>query len=224
MYGALYVVDDLDDYLADPESYLKRHPLPVLDPLLKSNRPRKAWTLDDLAGAVEQLKSGRSYSNGKQMFQVAACVSCHRLNGVGETIGPDLAKPDPKTTPLDTLKNVLDPSLKIDDKYRTYAFEMSSGKVVTGMVVEERADAVKVIENPLASSSPVVLQTSEITARAKSPTSIMPKGLLDTLTREEVLDLLAYVIARGDAADPVFHLGAGGGGGHQHGAAGHGGR
>ena len=62
------------------------------------------------------------------MFQVAACVSCHRLNGVGEALGPDLAKLDPKTTPLDTLKNVLDPSLKIDDKFRTYLFEMNVGQ------------------------------------------------------------------------------------------------
>ena len=45
--------------------------------------------------------------------------------------------------------------------------------------------------------------------RKKSPSSIMPKGLLDKLTRDEVLDLLAYVLARGDASAPVFHLGHG---------------
>ena len=217
MFGALYVVEDLEDYTADPESYLARHPAPIADELLKSNRPRKEWKVDDLAGAVEGLRAGRSYSNGKQMFQVGACVSCHRLNGVGEELGPDLAKLDPKMTPTDVLKNVLEPSLKIDDKYRTYLFEMSTGKVVTGMVLEETADAVKVIENPLASSAPVVLRKSEITDRAKSPASIMPKGLLDKLTRDEILDLMAYVIARGDAKNPVFRLGPGGhahGGGH----------
>ena len=214
MYGALYVVDDLEDYLADPESYLSRHPMPIADELLKSNRPRKEWKVDDLASAVEQLKTGRSYSNGKQMFQVGTCVSCHRLNGVGEELGPDLSKLAPKLTPVDVLKNILEPSLKIDDKYRTYLFEMNTGKVVTGMILEETADSVKVIENPLASSAPVVLRKSEITDRAKSPSSIMPKGLLDKLTREEILDLFAYVIARGDAGNPVFHLGSGG---HRHG-------
>ncbi len=215
MYGALYVVDDLDDYLADPESYLGRHPMPIADELLKSNRPRKEWTLADLAPALEGIsKGGRSYSNGKQMFQVGGCVSCHKLNGVGEELGPDLAKLDPKMNAAEILKNILEPSFKIDDKYRTFLFEMNSGKVVTGMILEETADNVKVIENPLASSTPVVLRKAEITERAKSPSSIMPKGLLDKLTRDEVLDLLSYVIARGDASSPLFHLGHGA---HAHG-------
>ena len=114
-------------------------------------------------------------------------------------------------TPVDVLKNVLEPSLKIDDKYRTYLFELKSGKVVTGMVVDESGDEIKVIENPLASKATVVVRKSDVAERAKSPSSIMPKGLLDKLTREEALDLLAYIISRGDAASPVFSAG-----GHRH--------
>ena len=49
MYGALYVVEDLDEYLADPEAYLAKNPLPIEDELLKFNRPRKEWKFDDLA-------------------------------------------------------------------------------------------------------------------------------------------------------------------------------
>ena len=48
MYGALYVVDDMDQYQADPEAYLADHPLPIADELLKFNRPRKEWKLEDL--------------------------------------------------------------------------------------------------------------------------------------------------------------------------------
>lgn len=214
MFGALYVVDDLDDYLADPEAYLARHPLPIVDELLKSNRPRKEWTLADLATAVERLDRGRSFANGKQMFRVANCIACHRVNGDGEEVGPDLAKLDPKMTAVDLLKSVLDPSAKIDDKYRTFVFETTAGKVVTGLVLAETADAVKVTVNPVAQTAPVVLRKSDIVERTKSASSIMPKGLLDTLTREEVLDLMSYVLARGDARHPVFHLGQGG---HGHG-------
>ena len=99
MYGAFYVVDDIAAYLADPPGYLAAHPLPILDDLLKNNRPRKEWTFDDLASAVEGLGSGRSFANGKQIFEVASCVSCHRMNGVGTQIGPDLAQLDAKMTP-----------------------------------------------------------------------------------------------------------------------------
>src|SRR5262249_11847109 len=67
MYGALYVVEDLDEYLADPETYLTKHPLPITDDLLKFVRPRKEWKLEELASSVEQLKDGRSFSNGKQI-------------------------------------------------------------------------------------------------------------------------------------------------------------
>ncbi len=214
MYGALYVVEDLDDYLSDPESYLSRHPLPIKDDLLKSNRTRKEWTFNDLAEAVGSMKQGQSYANGKQMFVVANCVACHRMNNIGEQIGQDLTQvTGEKATPEYLLKNVLDPSLNIEDKYRSYNFELASGKVVTGMILEETNDRLTYIENPVAKSPPVILKKSEIVERAKSPSSIMPKGLLDKLTRDEILDLMAYVLAKGDAKNPLFHLGAG----HAHG-------
>ncbi len=212
MYGAFYVVADLDAYLANPESYLAAHPLTIRDDLLKNNRPRKEWTFDDLASAVEGLDRGRSFGNGKQMFQVAGCVACHQLNGVGNQIGPDLTKLDPKTTRLDILRNIIDPSAKVDDKYQTHVFNTKAGKVVSGLVLEENANEVKLIENPLAKAAPTVLAKSEIEERAKSASSIMPKGLLDKLTREEILDLIAYVIAKGDEKSPLFA-----GQGHDHG-------
>ena len=120
MYGAFYVVEDLDEYLADPAGYLAKHPLPIHDDLLKINRPRKEWKFDDLASAVEELDHGRSFANGKQMFEVANCVACHRMNGVGSEIGPDLTKLDPKTTNRSTSsRSLLEPSSKINEKYQT---------------------------------------------------------------------------------------------------------
>src|SRR5262249_44172035 len=53
MYGALYVVADLDEYLADPETYLTQNPLPVADELLKFVRPRKEWKFEELASSIE---------------------------------------------------------------------------------------------------------------------------------------------------------------------------
>jgi putative heme-binding domain-containing protein len=211
MFGALFVVDDLDDYLADPERYLYKKSLPVEDELLKFNRPRKEWKFDDLASSVEPLDRGRSFNNGKQMFQVANCIACHRMNGVGNEIGPDLTKLDPKTKPADILKDILEPSAKINEKYQTHVFETQSGKVLSGLVLEDSPERIKVIENPLAKAEPVVLKPSEIVDRAKSPNSIMPKGLLDKLTRDEILDLVAYVAAGGNPKSELFQ-----GGGHEH--------
>jgi putative heme-binding domain-containing protein len=211
MYGAFYVVDDIAAYLADPPGYLAAHPLPILDDLLKNNRPRKEWTFDDLASAVEGLGGGRSFANGKQIFEVASCVSCHRMNGVGVQVGPDLAQLDAKMTRVEILRSLLEPSAKIDDKYRTHVFSTKSGKVVTGMILEESPRRITLIENPLAKTAPVSLDRDEIDERSRSSTSIMPKGLLDKLTSEEVLDLIAYIAARGDSKAPLFR------GQHEHG-------
>jgi putative heme-binding domain-containing protein len=216
MYGALYVVDDLDEYLADSEAYLAKHPLKIQDELLKFVRPRKEWKLEELASSVEALESGRSFSNAKNLFQVASCVSCHKLNGVGNEFGPDLTKIDPKQDkPLEILRDILDPSFRINEKYVSYKFDLKSGKSITGLILEETPQAVKVIENPLAKAEPVVIKKDDIEERSKSPTSLMPKGLLDKLTHEEILDLVAYVKAKGDPKHKLFQ------GGHEHGHHGH---
>ena len=204
MYGALYVVDDLDEYQADPEKYLAAHSLPSVDPLLQDRRPRTEWKLADLAPEAAKLAAARSYGNGKQMFKVASCVSCHKLDGQGQVFGPDLLKLDPKLTTGDILQSLLEPSAKIEEKYQSNVFELVSGKTLTGMVVEETKDTVKVIENPLLKAEPLVLKKSDIAERVKSPVSIMPKGLLDKLTRDEILDLVAYIASRGNKEHALF--------------------
>jgi putative heme-binding domain-containing protein len=204
MYGAVYVVDDLEAYRASPESYLAAHAPAIADGLLKSTRPRREWTFDDLASAIAGLGTGRSYGNGKQLFEIATCASCHRMNSSGKEFGPDLTKLEPRQTPGDLLRNILEPSTKINDKYYAYLFEMQNGQVVTGLVTEETADLVKIVENPLASTEPRILRKAEIQSRKQSPASIMPKGLLDKLSREEILDLVSYVVAAGDPNHPVF--------------------
>jgi putative heme-binding domain-containing protein len=205
MYGALYVVDDLEDYLADAEGYLAKHPLAIADELLKFNRPRKEWKFDELSPLVEKLDNGRSFANGKQMFQIGTCVACHKFGGVGVEFGPDLTKLDPKQQkPVEILRDILEPSFRINEKYQSFTFEMKSGKSITGIILEETPEMVKVIENPLLKAEPLILKVADIDERKKSPTSMMPKGLLDKLTSEEILDLIAYIAARGEAEHVLF--------------------
>lgn len=214
MYGALYVVEDLDDYLATPEAYLAAHPLPIVDELLKDRRPRTEWKFDDLASAVEGLKSGRSFGNGKQMFTAANCIACHKVHDVGNQFGPDLTKFDEKLKPVDILRELLDPSLRINEKFQPVVIETKAGKVITGLITAETKDAITLVENPIAKTPPVEIKIADIESRQKSPTSIMPKGLLDKLTKEEILDLVAFIVSRGDTKHALFQ----GASGHEHGA------
>jgi putative heme-binding domain-containing protein len=208
MHGALYVVADIDEYTANPEAYLAKNPLPVKDDLLKFNRPRTEWKLEELADAVKEMetKGGRNYATGRQMYTVATCVACHKLGGQGNEFGPDLTKLDAKEfkSAADLVKHVLEPSLRIEDKFATYRITLDDDKVITGMIVSEKDGVLAVIENPLASAKPREVLSRHIAEKKKATTSIMPKGTLDKLTRDEILDLVAYVWSKADPKSKLF--------------------
>ncbi|MCE9629516.1 MAG: HEAT repeat domain-containing protein [Planctomycetia bacterium] len=205
MYGALTVVADIDAYEANPDAYLASHPLPLRDELLASVGRNKEWAYDDLITAVKAMPSGRSFDVGRKVFAVANCVGCHKLGGAGQEVGPDLTKIDPaKHTAEHLLKSICEPSQEIAEKFQSNVFVLDSGKVVTGMVVAETADECRVMVDPLARCEPVVVAKPTIDERTKSPVSIMPKGMLNRLSQEEILDLMAYLLAKGDKSHPVY--------------------
>ena len=204
MHGALYVVADYEAYQANPEEYLTKNPLEIKDVLLKDRRPRTEWKYEELAESVRDMKSGRNFANGKQMFTVATCVACHKMEGVGNAFGADLMLYESKYQPVDMLKDMIEPSFKINEKFQTWTIETTAGKKLTGLIVEETGDLVKLIENPLLKAEPIVIKKTDIEDRKKSPLSIMPKGLLDKLTKDEILDLLAYIYAKGNKDHALF--------------------
>ena len=204
MFGALYVVDDLEAYLADPKAYLAAHPLEIKDELLKDRRPRTEWAIADLEGSLATLEKGRSFLHGRELFRTASCISCHKMGDAGNAFGPELAKLDAKMTPVEIARHILEPSLKIDEKYRSTTVVTDDGRSVTGLVVAETPAELAIVENPVAKAEPVRIAKDTIEERTTSPVSIMPKGLLDKLSRDEVLDLVAYVAARGDESSALF--------------------
>jgi putative heme-binding domain-containing protein len=205
MFGAMYVVDDLEAYLADPAAYLAAKPAPIKDELLADRRPRTEWTLSDLEGSVAAMASGRSFAHGRELFRTASCVACHKLGDEGADFGPELAKLSKEMTALEITRHILEPSLRIEEKYRSNTILTDDGRSLTGLVIEETPTEVAIVENPLAQAAAVRIPKSSIDERTVSPVSIMPKGLLDKLTRDEVLDLVAYVAARGDESNCLFN-------------------
>lgn len=205
MYGALYVVENLEEYQSNPAEYLAAHKLEMKDELLKFIGRNTDWKFEQLVEHVSPLPHGRSYDVGKNLFKFANCVACHKLNGEGQVLGPDLTKLEPKKqTTQHILQSIIDPSKDIDEKFQSNVFVLNSGKAITGMIVDEKPDHFKVLIDPLAKAPPITVKKSDIDERVKSPLSIMPKGLLNKLTQEEILDLIAYVYAKGDKKNMLF--------------------
>ena len=205
MYGALYVVEDLDAYNSDPAKYLAAHPLPIEDELLTRNTRRQEWKLADLIADAKPLAHGRSFEVGQQAFRVANCVGCHKINNEGRVFGPDLTQLDAKKQTAEyLLTSMLEPSKNIEQKFRSWTFVLTSGKVITGMIVEETADAVHVVIDPLAKGKATSINKDDIDDRVESKLSLMPTGLLNKLSREEILDLVGFVLAKGKKDHTLF--------------------
>lgn len=205
MFGAMYVVEDVDAYNADPAAYLAATNLEAKDELLTYLDRNTEWKLADLAGDVEHLSHrSNSFDVGQSLFTMASCAGCHKMNGKGADVGPDLTKLNPEYSPKDVLQHILNPSLKIEKKYQSYTFVLASGRVVTGQIVKEDDSSVHVLDNPTAPEKLRVLDKDDIDERDPSKISIMPQGVLNKLTREEILDLLAYVISKGDQKAKLY--------------------
>jgi putative heme-binding domain-containing protein len=205
MYGALYVVADLKAYESDPAAYLAANKLEMKDDLLKYLGRNTDWQLDDLKGDVMHLSHrANNFAVGESLFKAAACIGCHKLNGQGNNVGPDLTKLPPEYSKVDVLEHILNPSKKIDKKYQSNVIALNSGKVITGLITEETGDQLKLIDNPSAPDKITVVLKTDIEERTPSDVSIMPKGVLNKLTREEIFDLLAYVLGGGDKENALF--------------------
>lgn len=163
----------------------------------------KAWTLDELLPALPEAEKGRNFARGKALYTAAQCAQCHQFAGEGGATGPDLTAVGSRFSRKDILEATLDPSKALSEQYASFLFTLKDGKTVGGQVAEENNDVVYLLPNPLSPERQMVPQ-SQIRKREMSPVSLMPPGLLSTLTKDEVLDLLAYLESGGNAQAPAF--------------------
>ena len=175
-------------------------------PLLPKGPPRKVvqeWTTADLQPLLNQVSKGRSFSRGREIYIEAQCAACHRYGDQGGMIGPDLTAVATRFKRQDILESSTEPSKVLSEQYMNTVLETVAGQVVIGRIVEETPEKVVLRKNPLEPET-VTIKKSEIESRSLSKVSPMPAGLLNTLTKEEILDLLAYLESLGDSTHPNF--------------------
>jgi putative heme-binding domain-containing protein len=165
----------------------------------------QAWNVADFDDVISVgLEGYRSYQNGRRMFGAASCFACHQFNQEGGAIGPDLTSVRGKFSPRDLLESITDPGKEISDQYGQMIFEMKDGSVVTGRIMNLAGGNVQVNTNMMNPDEITSVDHKRLESMKDSPVSMMPPGLLNTLSKDDILDLLAYLLSGGNESDPLF--------------------
>ncbi|MFM9962322.1 MAG: PVC-type heme-binding CxxCH protein [Planctomycetaceae bacterium] len=201
MRGTLFVTNNLPEFLVkNPQKQVK-----VTE-----------WKVADFTEDLKRVGEHRRFAEGKLLFATLGCVQCHKLNktdsagglslagGVQHAVGPNVddttkkLKRDPKAL----LQEILEPSRNIEEKYRQVILELEDGKALLGIITAETPTTLTILSGSPAKAHDI--PKKNIDARRTSTVSIMPNSLLNTLEKEQILDLLAYLLANGNADDAAF--------------------
>jgi putative heme-binding domain-containing protein len=180
-------------------------PPPTPVELPKPQGPGKAWTLDTVVAVAPRTSAGRDFENGKRTFAAARCIVCHRFDGEGGATGPDLTNVSGRFSHRDLAEALITPSKVISDQYGASIIETADGKIVTGRVVGDDEKTITVQTDPEDATQVLEIAKDNIEFLEPSRTSLMPEKLLDVLSEQEVLDLLAFLLSRGNPQDPMFN-------------------
>ena len=159
----------------------------------------RAWTAADLDGDLADvvLRAERGEgdaANGRRLFAETACLVCHGFRGEGGRAGPDLTAAARRYAPRDLLRNILDPNRVINEQYALNVYRLADGTTFTGRTVNMAGDTVMVATDPNdPGGSEVRFQIGNLEETTPSAVSFMPERLLDTLSADEILDLLAWL-------------------------------
>ena len=172
--------------------------------LPKPEGPGKEWKIGDIEKLTAQGLSGRSFESGKKMFAAAKCIQCHRYDGFGGATGPDLTGVAGRYSYRDLSEAMTEPSKVISDQYQATVFLTEDEQVITGRAIGDEEGQLVIMIDPFDASKTVKIAAKEIKEKKPSPVSLMPAGLLNALNAEEVKDLLAYLMSRGNPEDLMF--------------------
>ncbi|AMV36087.1 HEAT repeat domain-containing protein [Planctomyces sp. SH-PL62] len=152
-----------------------------------------AGGFDPEAYRVEALKGEGDPMKGKVIFddlKGLACVKCHAVGPGGATVGPELSSVGAKYPRDELITAVLFPSAKISSGYEPVVLALDDGRVVSGVLKSETAEAVEIQD---ADAKVVRIESERIEDRKRGDVSIMPPGLAEGLAPGDFADLIAYL-------------------------------
>lgn len=179
-------------------------PLPTESDVPRPAGPGQPWTLNEVLELLGKEFRSRDFQNGEHTFTTAKCSSCHRFNGQGSNVGPDLTTIGQRFTLRDIVDSTLHPSKAVSDQYRVTMLMTMAGKTISGRIISRDATKLRIATNLLRPTQSIDIPLADIDEEIPVPISTMPTKLLDPLNGDEILDLLAYLISGGNPRHPVF--------------------
>jgi putative heme-binding domain-containing protein len=187
---------------------------PILEARVTQQSPRellaartlvKEWTLNEVTPLVERgLQGGRNFERGRKLYGEVGCAACHRFVNDGGSVGPELTGVAGRFSARDLLEATVEPSKVISDQYEAIIIRKKNGDVVTGRIANLSGANVNVVEDMFDPGRMTNVRRADIESIEPSKVSMMPEGLLHSLKADEIQDLVAYLLSRGDRGNKMF--------------------
>jgi putative heme-binding domain-containing protein len=145
-----------------------------------------------LAPVAELIERKGSTGRGEGIFNsaVAGCANCHQVNGKGIDFGPNLSEIGSKLAKEALYESILDPNAGISFGFEAWTVELKSGDELYGLIVSETPEsvAIKTTGGIITKCRP-----NEIVRREKGTLSVMPAGLQQNMSTQDLVDLVEYL-------------------------------
>jgi putative heme-binding domain-containing protein len=179
--------DELDKWQA---WYAEQYPDAPSAKLAEAAKPTHDWTYDQLLAYLEGQGRNGSVEDGRKLFEKAVCAKCHRFEQIGTGLGPDLTTLAGRFKRKDILEATIYPSRVISDQYKSVVVATKDGRVITAMRAPDDGDNLVLL---LSDASSLKLPKAEVEEIVDGKQSVMPDGLLNQLSLEEIADLFAFL-------------------------------
>jgi putative membrane-bound dehydrogenase-like protein len=151
--------------------------------------PDRQQVIDQLAA---QLREGGDPARGKLVYD-QQCAKCHRYNGVGGQVGPDLS--GMAAIPRHELViHILDPSRSVEGNFVQYTVATTDGQVLSGLLASESKTSVELID---AEGKHHIILRDDIDELTASKKSLMPDGFEKQIPAADINNLLAFLTQPG---------------------------
>lgn len=181
----------------------RKTPAENMAQMFKGRKPND-WKLDDLAAMAQAGLKHRDFENGRKMFGAALCFTCHRFDNQGGMTGPDLSGAGGRYSSRDFLDQIVNPSKTINEQFVPTVIVTEDDEVITGMIVNLSGDSIMICTDPADPWKQQGVDRKKVVSMEPSKVSPMPTNLLALLTKDEILDLVAYVLSGGRPEHAMF--------------------